>query len=250
MKSYYSTVTKLLGNKTGTILEIGSGEGEFLTYLARHTNWDVFGCDIHEHAGNSQDRYSRVEKRLKEATIPLEKYKWMHSGDPLPFESASIDIVVSIQTLEHVEDLSHLFSEIQRVLKPEGSALHYFPTIEILIDPHSGVPFAHRMDSRARRRGLAFFSRLGIGKYRRYRRERKYDLNRFVGEFDRYIEQLCHFRSIDECLRISENSGLKAKLIPPPPLPPVSWVARIVARFTSIYIRQEKEEFARYRGMK
>jgi ubiquinone/menaquinone biosynthesis C-methylase UbiE len=48
--------------------------------------------------------------------------------EPLPFEDGEFDVVVSGLVLEHIQDLSRLFTEIRRVVKPEGrvviSAMH------------------------------------------------------------------------------------------------------------------------------
>jgi SAM-dependent methyltransferase len=44
-------------------------------------------------------------------------------GGHLALESGSVDIVLSVQVLEHVRDLDTYFTEIARVLKPGGSLL-------------------------------------------------------------------------------------------------------------------------------
>lgn len=44
-------------------------------------------------------------------------------GGHIALESGSIDVVLSVQVLEHVRDLDTYFSEIARVLKPGGSLL-------------------------------------------------------------------------------------------------------------------------------
>jgi SAM-dependent methyltransferase len=45
------------------------------------------------------------------------------SGDDLPIESASIDVVICSQVLEHVENPNAVVKEMHRVLKPGGLAL-------------------------------------------------------------------------------------------------------------------------------
>jgi ubiquinone/menaquinone biosynthesis C-methylase UbiE len=49
-------------------------------------------------------------------------------GRNAPFHDASFDIVFSSNVLEHVPDLVHMHSEIQRVLTPNGYAVHVLPT--------------------------------------------------------------------------------------------------------------------------
>lgn len=41
-------------------------------------------------------------------------------GEALPYDDASFDVVVCVDVLEHVEDLSKVVSEIARVLRPGG----------------------------------------------------------------------------------------------------------------------------------
>lgn len=241
MKPYYPEVLSRLGLQSGILLEIGSGEGEFLVYASRNSELKVRGFDVHEHAGKDRERCKRVKNKLQDAGLDEDAYVWISNRDPLPYENNSIDSVVSLQTIEHVEDVDKLFSEVYRLLAPGGLALHYFPTAEILIDSHSGVPFVHKYP-RMRRRLLSFFSRLGIGKFRKYAREHGYSRDAFVDEFDGYLSSMCYYRGLDEYLRLSKKHGLEAWLSPPRPLPSFLPVTKLSARFTSIYLYQRKPE--------
>lgn len=129
---------------------------------------------------------------------------WISHRDPLPFEDRSFDAIVSLQTIEHVEDVDRLFSEVSRLLAPGGRALHYFPSAETMVDPHSGVPFVHKFPL-MRRKLLSFFSCLGIGKYRKYAREHGYSRGEFVDEFDEYLSAMCHYRKLPEYLSLSKK---------------------------------------------
>jgi SAM-dependent methyltransferase len=51
-----------------------------------------------------------------------------YDGRVLPFPDRSFDIVFSSNVLEHVEDLSALLTEIRRVLRPGGFAVHVVPS--------------------------------------------------------------------------------------------------------------------------
>jgi ubiquinone/menaquinone biosynthesis C-methylase UbiE len=44
----------------------------------------------------------------------------LYDGDRMPFEGASFDAAVSIETLEHVTDEARTLDEIHRVLRPGG----------------------------------------------------------------------------------------------------------------------------------
>ena len=241
MKPYYPEVLNRLGLASGTLLEMGSGEADFLAYAAQNSNLTVKGFDVYEHAGRDGERSNRVKAKLQDAGLEEDAYLWLSNRDPLPFEDCSIDAVVSLQTIEHVEDIDKLFAEAHRLLVPGGLALHYFPSAEMFVDPHSGVPLAHRHPE-MRRRLLSTFSRLGIGKFRRYAREADYSLDAFVDEFDDYLSKLCFFRRLDDYLDLSEKHGFNAWLAPPRPLPRIKMLTKLAARFTSIYLYQRKPE--------
>src|SRR5262245_16102006 len=51
-----------------------------------------------------------------------------YDGVTLPFADASFDVVFSSNVLEHVRDLSALYHEMRRVLKPGGYCIHVMPT--------------------------------------------------------------------------------------------------------------------------
>ena len=48
-------------------------------------------------------------------------------GEELPYDDAAFDVVVCVDVLEHVEDLTKVLAEVARVLKPGG--LFLFDTI-------------------------------------------------------------------------------------------------------------------------
>ncbi len=52
-------------------------------------------------------------KNIEVAQITADKDTW-------PFESNSIDCIVSNQVIEHLSDVDHFFTEVQRVLRPNG----------------------------------------------------------------------------------------------------------------------------------
>jgi len=52
----------------------------------------------------------------------------MYDGRTLPFEDSSFDVVFSSCVLEHIPDLQKTLSEIRRVMKVNGLAIHVLPT--------------------------------------------------------------------------------------------------------------------------
>ncbi len=51
----------------------------------------------------------------------------------LPFGDNTFDFVVSDEVLEHVQDHAWAFAEIERVMKPGGINLRYFPPNSALL---------------------------------------------------------------------------------------------------------------------
>jgi len=89
--------------KVLTILDVGSQDVQdfrFGTYrdLCKASTWKYTGIDI-------------VPGKNVDLVVPL--YTW-------PIETESVDIVLSGQCLEHVEDIFAMALEIGRVLKPGG----------------------------------------------------------------------------------------------------------------------------------
>ena len=95
------------------ILEIGCGEGSLLKMLAGQN--EVYGVDISS---------SGVEK-TKEKGIPCHLAD--ASNDPLPYEDNFFDIVITLETIEHVENPHRMLWEIKRVLKEGGPLLISIP---------------------------------------------------------------------------------------------------------------------------
>ena len=93
------------------VLEIGGGNGYQASVIA------LWGCEV-----------DSIDLPQTEATkqhyYPVQDY----DGEHIPFSHESFDIVFSSNVLEHVELLSSILLEIQRVLKPSGLAVHILPS--------------------------------------------------------------------------------------------------------------------------
>lgn len=97
MKKYLNPSTPL------KILEVGSFDNS-MSYrqLFKNPNWTYVGADLHGEKENSVD------------LILPSLYKWTNIPDE------SFDVVISGQTLEHVEDMQAWILEITRVVKKGG----------------------------------------------------------------------------------------------------------------------------------
>lgn len=96
--------------ESGCVLEIGAGAG-WQAKRFHEDGYDVEAIDI------DTSRYKN------ERIWPVIEYDGRH----LPFPDASFDIVYSSSVLEHIIELEDYQSEIQRVLKPGGKAIHVVP---------------------------------------------------------------------------------------------------------------------------
>lgn len=91
------------------VLDIACGEGFGSAMLAKHAE-SVFGVDIDPKAvAHAGTRYSHENLQFLVGSC---------SNIPLP--DASIDVVVSFETIEHHDDHNGMMSEIVRVMRPGG----------------------------------------------------------------------------------------------------------------------------------
>lgn len=106
----YSHVYDFLGNELGRVADIGCGPGVFLEYLCRRAN-NVFAADVD---GQSLERTlaRHADNRNLSGVVTL--------ATQLPFPDASLDTVLFLEVLEHLEDDRGALREIQRVLAPGG----------------------------------------------------------------------------------------------------------------------------------
>ena len=104
----YNQAAKLI---SGTVLEIGCGEGygmeELAKYSTRYIGVDKFETNIPKSVKDNNDVvFHKME------IPPLNN-----------IEANSIDFVVTFQVIEHIEDDNYFLKEIYRVLKPGGKLL-------------------------------------------------------------------------------------------------------------------------------
>ena len=70
-------------------------------------------------------------------------------AEDLPYEDNSIDVVITYDVLEHVQDPAQAMCEIARVLQPDGSAWLVFPSYlggrASHLDYLTQIPFLHRV---------------------------------------------------------------------------------------------------------
>lgn len=109
------------GSKTWTIVDVGCGTGINQTELASFGKW--LGVDSNW-AALSLSKTRGVEEL---AQTEIEK---------LAIASESVDLVVALDVLEHVEDDMAAIRELLRILKPNGKLLITVPAYQFLWSEH------------------------------------------------------------------------------------------------------------------
>lgn len=116
------------------ILDIGAGNGGVAFALANCRDFAVHTLDI---VPNSE--LVSLRRALELPVRPL-----VASGGAIPLEDESLDVVLLIDTLEHLPDAKGAGREIMRVLKPGGVCVITTPArVKHLFarDPHYGIRF-------------------------------------------------------------------------------------------------------------
>lgn len=166
------------------ILDYGCGLGAIIQKV-RSKGLDAYGCDVFYEGG---DRSNLVESDLLTCGI----IKRM-TGDNIPFDDGSFDIIINNQVMEHVPDLEIVLAEIHRVLKPGGKVLSLFPDSSVWREGHVGIPFVHWFPKGSQIRvAYAFTLRcLGLGYH-------KHGKSRWQWRVDAcaWIDKWTHYRSL------------------------------------------------------
>ena len=103
----YLLACKTVAGKTA--LDIASGEGYGSAMLAR-TAHKVIGVDI------SQEAVSHAQAKYIAKNLEFR----LGSCSKIPLDDASVDVVVSFETIEHHNEHEAMMKEIKRVLRPGG----------------------------------------------------------------------------------------------------------------------------------
>lgn len=103
----YLSAQKIVKGKT--VLDIASGSGYGTHSLAKTAKF-VYGVDVSKEA---------VEYAKSKFSAKNIKYL-MSDGVKIPLEDKSVDVVVSFETIEHIENYEAFMAEVKRVLKSDG----------------------------------------------------------------------------------------------------------------------------------
>jgi SAM-dependent methyltransferase len=104
------------------VLDIACGEGYGTAALAAAGARSVLGVDISPEACEHARRKYRVETRVG-------------SAESIPLDDGAMDVVVSFETVEHVESAGRFLAECRRVLAPGGTLIMSTPNRPVY-SPH------------------------------------------------------------------------------------------------------------------
>jgi SAM-dependent methyltransferase len=98
-----------------TVLEIGCNKGYLMNTFLKHERFTAIGADIDGSALQvAREAYG-------------EKIKFIQTeSTSIPLPDASIDIIYTIDTVEHLSKIREIFTEAYRILKPGGMMFVHF----------------------------------------------------------------------------------------------------------------------------
>ncbi len=121
-KNRLKKVEEIIFGSGLTVLEIGCSDGRFL-YENKNKWSNITGVDI------DADKLEKARKQV--FGIPAKFLNVDFGKTPMSFRDSSIDLVVSIATLQYIHDLDLLFNEVFRVLKNGGHFIFEVPNIAV-----------------------------------------------------------------------------------------------------------------------
>jgi SAM-dependent methyltransferase len=257
------------------VLDVGCGDGRLLAYLARELSRlhaglpiEYYGIDVHDHGVQMQGFLTRTVTflRAEQPNLPWqERILSIGDGEAWPFPAEFFHVVISNQVLEHVQDHRFFLGEVRRTLLRDGVSAHLFPLRHYVLEGHLYLPFVHWIRNtdllRAFIRGS---SRIGLGKFRRFRRHGA-ALDDFVERHADYMHYFTNYLTQSEIMRMAKQQRLRVsfrytqgfytnKLRAIAGLPAslvyrrkrsalVDWTATLVLRYvSSVTLFLEKEE--------
>lgn len=136
-QNLYDDMVKQIGNLNGKkLLEIGCGYSLFLA-ICRKNGIRAVGIEP-----ASQEFYQQTfnisKEILKRAGVDPNIIK-QGVGEKIPFKKDTFDVVVSLYTLEHVQNVEKVIKESLRVLKPGGYIYMVIPNYGSFWEGHYGI---------------------------------------------------------------------------------------------------------------
>lgn len=127
----YKYISEYVRGKS--VLDIASGEGYGSDILSK-TASDVIGIDIDIEAVEfASQKYSDIKNLRFQCG----------SVTDIPLDNASVDVIISFETIEHIAEHEKMISEFKRVLKPNGMVIISTPDKKVYTDDSGEVNEFH-----------------------------------------------------------------------------------------------------------
>jgi len=117
----WEVLTRLLGDGSGSLLDVGCGTGSYAAGLTE-LGWDYTGVDVSE---------DMLRRAVAKGVLTVRS-----DATSLPFEDARFDAAVSVFTHTDFDDFPGAVRELARVLRP-GSPFVYVGAHPCWVGPHS-----------------------------------------------------------------------------------------------------------------
>lgn len=205
-----------------TVLDFGSGHGGSTVWFARQGTKKVIGVDVDARVLEISGRYLKHVDPKGELPIEIRK------GDRVrvPVEDGTIDCLMSMDVVEHVQDPAAILAEWQRVLSPTGRA--YVSFGPLWYHPHGvhlwdifGAPWVH-----------VLFPERTVVAARHYMKNDDLDPTKLT----RYRDIGFNCMTVSRFLKLLRESGLEAETLQVCPMlgfKPLTWLPGVRELFTT-----------------
>lgn len=154
----YRSFFKMLNIRSGNeVLEIATGSGGPAIFMVKETDCNVTGMDINEN-GVKNANIIAVQSHVCEKV----RFLFGDASKPLPLLNESFDVVVSMDSMNHINHRANVLKEFYRVLKKGGKILYTDTTV---------VTGAVTFEELAIRSSIGFFLFLPLGENERLIKE-------------------------------------------------------------------------------
>jgi len=127
--SRYAFAKEYFPNKK--VLDIACGTGFGSVYIAEQAPSFLYAADV------STEAIKSTKGKLQKSSTHWEC--GIQDGTNLQFEDNSFDVIISIETVEHIENDEKFVRELHRVLRPNGTLILSTPN-GLITNPNGGKP--------------------------------------------------------------------------------------------------------------